>query len=117
MPRFAPVTVRPDGRVFIGDHKPYVAPDSLDELRGPSEGIFVLPHSVRWLNEKARTTDVTNKIRRRCAYRDLLAEGTYEQQCEFINRDLLIRDFPHLPLPRRVTKLWTDAFPELVSGG
>ncbi|MCX7537852.1 hypothetical protein OS123_04745 [Corynebacterium sp. P5875] len=93
MPRFAPVTVRPDGRVFIGDHKPYVASDSLDELHGPSEGIFVLPHSVRWLNEKARTTDVTNKIRRRCAYRDLLAEGTYEQQCEFINRDLLIRDF------------------------
>ncbi|MBN9645119.1 hypothetical protein ACFSSC_09030 [Corynebacterium mendelii] len=117
MTRYAPVIKRDHGRMLYRDHKPYFAPDSLDDLTGPAQGIFILPHSVRWQNEKVRTFDVTVDVERRCAYRDLISEGTDEQQCEFINKELLIQDFPHIFLAERAYKLWKDSFPELAQDG
>ena len=35
-------------RVRVQDVKPYDAPVSLDDLRGPRDGELVLPHHVHW---------------------------------------------------------------------
>ncbi|MCX7543734.1 hypothetical protein OS128_12550 [Corynebacterium sp. P5848] len=88
--------------MFIADHKPYLAPDSLDDLKGPYEGIFILPHSVCWRNEEVRTFDETVDVEHRCASRDLISEGTDEQRRDFIDKELLIQDFPHFYLPEKI---------------
>lgn len=35
-------------RLRFRDTKPYYAPQSLEELQGPTEGYIRLPHSVHW---------------------------------------------------------------------
>lgn len=62
-------------RVRFRDVKPYDAPASLDELRGPYDGPIDLPHSVRWQADRF-DVDVSNLGWRRMAYQALLAEGT-----------------------------------------
>jgi len=43
-------------RVYLRDVEPYVAPDSLDQLRGPDGGVDELPHSVLWAPAAAAFT-------------------------------------------------------------
>jgi len=64
-----------DERVFFRDVKPYDAPSSLDDLRGPDGRVVVLSHDVLWapgggevgLDEPGGTA---------LAYQAVLAEGT-----------------------------------------
>lgn len=99
-------------RVRFRDVKPYDAPASLDELRGPYDGPIDLPHSVRWQADRLGV-DVSNLGWRRMAYQALLAEGTASEQRRLMNRDRLIETWPILNMDPRVRVLWEGRFPRL----
>lgn len=102
----------PDGRVFFRDVKPYEAPDSLDELRGPASGVVELSHSVLWAPGGGRVNlDEPGGIG--LAYRAVLAEGTVQDQVRVLNRDRLTAVWDELLLPQRVRDMWEGRFPEL----
>lgn len=99
-------------RVRFRDVKPYDAPMSLDELRGPYDGLIDLPHWVRWQADRLGV-DVSNPGWRRMAYQALLAEGTADQQRRLMNRDRLVEAWPILNMDPRVRSLWEGRFPQL----
>lgn len=99
-------------RVHMYDIKPYAFINTLDELHGPSSGSVTLPHSIFWApGSKTLCLDADGTLRQ--AYQAVLSEGTAEQICEFVNRDLLIEIWPRLSLPASVAKGWELRFPEL----
>ena len=99
-------------RIRFCDIKPYDAPVSLDELRGPYDGPIDLPHAVRW---QADRFDVNVSVPgwRRMAYQALVAEGTADEQRRLMNRARLIETWPVLSIDPRVRALWESRFPEL----
>lgn len=101
-----------DARVFFRDVKPYEAPESLDELRGPAGGVVELRHSVLWA-PGGRHVDLDEPGGVGLAYRAVLSEGTVADQAAVMNRDRLTEVWDELLLPRRVRELWESRFPEL----
>ena len=99
-------------RIRFCDIKPYDAPVSLDELRGPYDGPIDLPHAVRW---QAERFDINVSVPgwRRMAYQALVAEGTADEQRRLMNRARLIETWPVLSIDPRVRALWESRFPEL----
>jgi hypothetical protein len=102
----------PEGRVFFRDVKPYEAPDSLEQLRGPAGGVVGLSHSVFWAPGGGRV-DLDVPGGRAMAYQALICEGTAEEQALVLNRGWLITVWGELMLPPRVRDLWEGRFPEL----
>lgn len=100
------------GRVRFRDIKPYDAPASLAELRGPYDGPIDLPHAVRWQADHLGV-NVSVLGWRRMAYQALLAEGTADEQRLLMNRERLIELWPTLNMDVRVRALWEGRFPEL----
>lgn len=103
-------------RVFIGDIKPYMVPDSLDDLHGPASGVITLPNRIYW-QPGSRDFDVEIPIRCQMAYQPILAEGTLDDIQQWINRDLLITHWQAIFMPQRLRRMWQDRFPELHAKG
>ncbi|MDR1450448.1 MAG: transcriptional regulator [Propionibacteriaceae bacterium] len=99
-------------RVRFRDLKPYDAPASLDELRGPATGMVTLPLRLRWVPGE-RTYDVGETGGARVVYQAVLAEGAVADQRRFLNRERLIGLWPDLNLDQRVVRLWEGRFPQL----
>ncbi|MYV43020.1 hypothetical protein GT030_30205 [Streptomyces sp. SID1328] len=90
-------------------------PESLDELRGPIEGVVELPLHVAW---SGMTVYDLGKPRQRMGlYRTVLHEGLRDDLPRFLNRDLLLQMWPVLrPLVgRSVASVWEEAFPQLAA--
>jgi len=100
------------GRVLFKDVKPYFAPASLRDLRGPRSGVIALPHDVRWAPGDG-CIDLDAPGGTQVAYQALLSEAAVEVQCALLERDRLVRFWPLLRLPARVRSLWETRFPEL----
>lgn len=90
----------------------YPEPDSLDELQGPAEGTIELPHNLYW-QPGGSVFDVSDYAQRRAAYRAVLNEGTLEDYKTYINKELLVRDWPDMNLPRKLVSQWEQRFAEL----
>ncbi|MGQ4532199.1 transcriptional regulator [Dermabacteraceae bacterium P13138] len=103
-------------RIRFRDVKPYDCVDSLDELRGPGAGVVTLPVTVYW-SGPCDSFDVSTDWERAIVYQAALTNGTRERIVEFVNRDLLIKDWPRLALDKRVVELWEGRFPELAARG
>lgn len=101
-------------RMLVGDTIPYEVVDSLDDLRGPAGGVVTLPHAVLWAPGGGEI-DLASPGVRRMAYRALLNEGSRADLVQFLNREVLIEEWPHLLLPFRVVSMWESRFPELQS--
>ena len=99
-------------RVRFRDVKPYDVPMSLDELRGPYDGLIDLPHTVRWQADRL-ALNVSVAGWRRMAYQALLAEGTADEQRRLMNRARLVEIWPVLNMDPRVRDLWEGRFAEL----
>ena len=102
----------PDDRVFYRDIKPYDAPLSLDELRGPRSGLMTLPIDVYWGPTPVVNLDSVGGANV-MAYQAVLSEGRVVDQVALLNRELLIELWPQLRLPARARSLWEARFPEL----
>ncbi|MFF8950731.1 hypothetical protein ACF09I_18385 [Streptomyces sp. NPDC014940] len=90
-------------------------PESLEELRGPIEGIVELPLHVAW---SGMTVYDLGKSRQRMGlYRTVLHEGLRDDLPRFLNQDLLLQMWPVLRtlVGRTVRSVWEEAFPQLAA--
>ncbi|WP_206283040.1 hypothetical protein [Streptomyces chilikensis] len=88
-------------------------PGSLDELRGPADGLVEPPLTVVWSG--LRVFDLGNERQRMSLYRVVLAEGMRRDLCALLNRDVLLRLWPTLRtlISSSVRDVWEGAFAEL----
>ncbi|HTR91035.1 MAG TPA: hypothetical protein VMI73_04770 [Trebonia sp.] len=88
-------------------------PASLDELAGPGRGTVQLPLHVAWSGQTAFNLDLPKACMH--MYRIVLAEGQRGDVTAYLNRDLLLGQWPILRnlVSRTVRKVWETAFPEL----
>jgi hypothetical protein len=83
-------------------------PKSLDELRGPTQGVVDLPLHMAW---SGMTSYDLGKPRQRMGlYRTVLHKGLHDDLPRYLNQDLLLQLWPVL---RTLTgrTVWEDAFP------
>jgi hypothetical protein len=69
-------------------------PQRIDDLRGPAQGIIMLPRHLSWPG--IREFDVTDDTARRSMYGILLTQGRRNDIARFLNAELLRRDWPLL---------------------
>ncbi|MEV0446049.1 hypothetical protein AB0I84_36840 [Streptomyces spectabilis] len=88
-------------------------PARLEDLTGPVHGTVDLPLHVVWSGR--RSFQVDRPRARMGLYRTVLAEGQRQDLTRYLNRDLLIRQWPILRtlISRTIRDVWEDAFPEL----
>jgi hypothetical protein len=91
-------------------------PGSLDDLTGPGNGTVELPLHVAWSGQTAFNVDLPKACMH--LYRIVLAEGQRNDVASYLNRDLLVRQWPVLRnlVSRTVRKVREAAFPELTEG-
>jgi len=95
-----------------GDRKPYVVPDTLIALAGPTEGVVTLPHHLDWSGDAEY--DLGRPARLASMYKLVLAEAaSVDDLNTWLNADLLRRLWPTLWLPSQLRRLWEGTFPEL----
>ncbi|MEV7691666.1 hypothetical protein ACFW1F_18240 [Streptomyces bungoensis] len=90
-------------------------PQSLEQLRGPMEGVVELPLHVAW---SGMTSYDLGKPRQRMGlYRTVLHEGLHDDLPRFLNRDLLLQMWPVLRtlVGRTVRSVWEEGFPQLAA--
>jgi len=69
-------------------------PDRIEDLRGPSGGVIVLPRHLSWPG--MREFDITDAGPRRSMYGIVLTQGQRNEIQRFINPALLREDWPAL---------------------
>jgi hypothetical protein len=100
------------GYVSYGARKPYVVPERLDELCGPTAGMITLPAHLDW-SGNARY-DLGKPARLASMYRSVLNEaGCAEDLRAWLDARLLAHLWPRLWLPAALRRMWEDRFPEL----
>jgi hypothetical protein len=102
----------PRGYVYA-DHIPYVTPDSLDDLRGPTSGVVTVgPHIDTSLNP---TYDLDAGDRTLGLYSATVRDGVVADHIRVLDRSLLLLLWPDLNLPTRCRVIWESTFPELAA--
>ncbi|MFF3001040.1 hypothetical protein ACFVTC_41955 [Streptomyces sp. NPDC057950] len=91
-------------------------PARLQDLTGPARGSVDLPLHVAWSGR--RSYDLEQPRSRMGLYRTVLAEGQCQDLVAFLNRELLLRQWPVLRtlISRPLREAWEAAFPELAAG-
>jgi hypothetical protein len=91
-------------------------PSTLDDLTGPAHGTVQLPLHVAWSGQTAFDLDRPKPCMH--MYRIVLAEGQHDDVNAYLNRDLLLSQWPVLRalISTTVRNVWESAFPELVPG-
>jgi hypothetical protein len=86
-----------------------------DEFAGPQTGVVELPNSLYWSGVPA--FDVENAPRRLTLYTTLIGEGQRADLAQWINRDLLVRDWPKIRMltARVLIRAWESLLPELAT--
>jgi hypothetical protein len=69
-------------------------PERLDELRGPSLGVVVLPVHLTW--HGLREFDISDPAGRLLLYTIVLSKGKRKDVARFLHPDLLREDWPRL---------------------
>ncbi|MGW8551375.1 hypothetical protein [Streptomyces tubercidicus] len=91
-------------------------PAQLEDLNGPAHGTVDLPLHVVWSGR--RSYGLEQPRSRMGLYRTVLAEGQRQDLIDFLNRDLLLAQWPVLRtlISRPIRDVWESAFPELPTG-
>ena len=89
-------------------------PEVLDDFCGPQHGLVELPLHIVWSG--LRTYDLDRPRQCMSLYRTVLTEGQREDITRFLNRDLLLAQWPVMRtmISRHAREAWESAFPELV---
>lgn len=91
-------------------------PAALGDLSGPAHGTVQLPLHVAWSGQTV--FDLDHPKPRMHMYRIVLAEGQPGDVIAYLNRDLLVSQWPVLRtlISKGVRSVWERAFPELFDG-
>ena len=65
-------------RVLYQDVIPYDTPSSLESLKGPADGVLILPITVHWGPDATADLSPADGVEK--AYENLVREGTRQQQ-------------------------------------
>jgi hypothetical protein len=96
------------------DQRPYAVAESLDDLRGPTNGTVVLDRRLDW-SGRARY-DLANPRRLASMYETVLREATSpEDLARWLDRPTLVRLWPELVVPPQVRQPWEERFPILAA--
>jgi hypothetical protein len=86
---------------------------SLEDLRGPAEGVVELPLWLFW-SSADRAFDLGDRDRRLWLYQTVLREASRaEDLAAYLDRETLIAVWPDLYLPRGVRQAWEERHPVL----
>ena len=90
-------------------------PARLEDLTGPTHGTVDLPLHVVWSGRRSYHLEGVRS--RMSLYRTVLAEGQREDLEAFLDRDLLISQWPVLRtlVSRPLRDAWEAAFPQLAA--
>lgn len=90
-------------------------PQTLDDLTGPRHGTLQLPLHVAWSGQTMFNLDRPKACMH--MYRIVLAEGQRGDVTSFLDKDLLIRQWPILRnlVSLTVRQVWEATFPELAT--
>jgi hypothetical protein len=104
------VETRPDEAARRYESRPgraVVVTDTLDELRGPVEGVVELPNRLLW--RPSRCVDLADPWSVGWMYALVLREARrLDDLRAWIDGDTLMRLWPELNLPRGVRLAWED---------
>lgn len=91
-------------------------PATLDDLAGPGHGTVQLPAHIAWSGLTA--FDVSRPPLCASMYQVVLTEGLREDLGAYLNRGLLVSNWPMLRtvVGRVIRDVWEAAFPELTQG-
>ncbi len=90
-----------------GWDRPVSIPADLRRLRGPTNGRVTLPLSLYSSGRGSqRVFDLDNEAERIELYEIVLAEGTEDDVCNYINLQEMQRLWPRLWLPQHVRRAW-----------
>ena len=95
--------------------RPFVVPDSLDELHGPASGPLTIPLTVYWANPIPRVVDTGDDQVLADVYREILGTATYDELTSLVNKDALIRLWDDMHGDRVLRAAWETHFPQLAS--
>ncbi len=95
--------------------RPFVVPDSLDELHGPASGPLTIPLTVFWASRTPVVIDAGDDHALAAFYREILGTATYDELTSLVNKDALIRLWDAMPGDRVLRAAWEARFPQLAS--
>lgn len=99
-------------RVLYADRRPYVVPDTLNELTGPTAGVVELPLHLDWSEQGRYNLDDPRQLS--LMYEVVLREAQHiEDLRRYVNGQALRAAWSGMFLPQRVRALWQGRFPEL----
>jgi hypothetical protein len=99
-------------RVLYADRRPYVVPDTLDELTGPTTGVVELPLHLDW-SEQGRY-NLADPREVSVMYERVLREAqNIEDLRRFVHGPTLRTVWPRMFLPQRLRVMWEGRFPGL----
>jgi hypothetical protein len=100
------------GYASYGDRKPYVVPERLDDLCGPTAGTVTLPPHLDWSGNASY--DLGKPARLASMYRSVLNEaGSADDLRAWLDGRMLAQLWPTLWLPAALRRMWEHRFPEL----
>lgn len=99
------------GRTYA-ENRPYLVPDTLDELAGPVAGAIRLPLRLDWTERAEFHLD--DPAERNVLYERVIREATRVDDLRaYLNGLVLCRVWRELFLPARVQRNWEERFPDL----
>lgn len=102
-----------NARTRYVEHRPYVVPERLEELTGPTDGTIRLPSRLDWSGAR-RTYNLAVPAERNVLYERVIREALLVEDLDsYLNAEVLLRVWRHLYLPTRVRQMWEYRFPQL----
>jgi hypothetical protein len=99
------------GRTYA-ENRPYLLPETLEELVGPVVGVVRLPLRLDWSEQTEFYLD--DPAVRNVMYERIIREATrVEDLRSYLNEVVLRQVWGRLFLPARVRRSWEDRFPDL----
>jgi hypothetical protein len=99
------------GRTYA-ENRPYLVPDTLDELAGPVAGAVRLPFRLDWTERTELHLD--DPAERNMLYERVIREATRVDDLRAYLNGLVLREvWRQLFLPMRVRRNWEERFPDL----
>lgn len=99
------------GRTYA-ENRPYLLPETLEELAGPVTGVIRLPLRLDWSERTEFHLD--DLAARNVMYERVIREATQvEDLRSYLNEAILRQVWGRLFLPAQVRRSWEDRFPDL----
>lgn len=96
--------------------KPFIVPDTLEELRGPVTGLFTIPKRLYWPRPQPVTVDLSQDGEKTVLYSAVMTEGTLADLRTMVNAEELVRLWDRIGLSPLIMQAWENKLPRLQGG-